>query len=93
MADTATRHSSGLAAQSLGLQVPLVEALAKSSDIVTFIASAYGHPFRPNHFEGNPPLEGMSKMMGAGPNRATELGVAMTVVSAGLFDEYFFGYS
>jgi hypothetical protein len=82
--------SSNVASIAVGSQIPLVEALHGSSDLITFIPSEFGAPWTADDF-ADPRLAFLD-----GKNRITEraaaLNVPTTVVKTGTFDKFVFEY-
>ncbi|ORX35015.1 hypothetical protein BD324DRAFT_652735 [Kockovaella imperatae] len=81
---------SALGPMQVPLQVPLVNALAKSPDFVTLIPAYYGHSWIPEDLADNPIQAKIFETRIAPKTRATELGISTTMVNTGIFDQMFF---
>lgn len=83
MADTsATLGQSGLASQ-----IPMLEALSKSPDFVTFFPSEYGAPWTAEMLS-KPIMKSFAAFHDDTLDKARELGVGVTRVKAGIFPDY-----
>ncbi len=70
-------------------QIPLIEALAGSSDLYTFIPSDYGSPWTEKEFNEYPKLAFLKGKEHVA-DRAKELGVPFTPIKAAAFPEFAF---
>lgn len=85
--------STTLSSESSGLLNPVVDALKRSPEAVTFIPSRYGGRFSADDFKEVQGLEQVSGYMDAIEGYAKEAGVGITPVLAGTYHDYFFNYS
>jgi hypothetical protein len=84
--------SSAVGTLASGQQIPLVEALAGSPDLLTFIPSEFGAPWRPRDFA----IPELSFLAGkdAITDQARKLGVPVTIIKSGTFAHIFLaGYA
>ena len=81
--------SSAIGVEGLGSEPKLVDALARSKDLVTYIPAAYSTTWtEADH--ADPLLGGLLKMWHSSRDRAKETGLGMTKVYTGAFDSYMF---
>ena len=88
-----TLFSSALAAQAGGLEVPLIDALAKSKDVVTYISSAFVNAWTHEQLADHPKMRAMDEQREASIEHARQLGFGVTRIRAALFAEFFFGFA
>ena len=82
--------SSAIGVEGLGSEPKLVNALAKSKDLVTYIPAAYSTTWtEADH--ADPLLGGLLKKWHFSRDRAKETGLGMTKVYTGAFDSFMFG--
>lgn len=67
----------------------LVDALAKSADLVTYIPSTYSTTWNEKDAT-DPQLGPILKFLHSGWDRAKERGIGITAVYIGCFEKYFF---
>ena len=69
-----------------------MDALARSSDLVTYIPSIYSTTWTEED-KADPNLGSILSILHAGWDRATASGIGVTPVYTGIFDVYFFEYA
>lgn len=69
-----------------------MDALAKSTDLVTYVPSTFTTPWTAKEM-ADPQLGPVISFLHAGVDRATAKGVGVTLVYTGIFDIYFFEYA
>ncbi|KAL9107808.1 MAG: hypothetical protein Q9227_007323 [Pyrenula ochraceoflavens] len=82
---------SALGFPALPSEPKLVDALAKSPDLITYIPASYSTTWTPEE-EADPPLTPIIRFIHGGWDRAKEKGIAVTPIYTGIFDVYFFEY-
>lgn len=80
---------STVAASALPHEPKLVDALANSSDLITFIPSSYSTTWSAEDFQ-HPQLGPVMTFLHMGWQRAKEKNLGITAVYSGMFDNYYF---
>lgn len=85
------RHiSSAIGVDGLSSEAHLIDALAKSKDLVAYIPASYSTTWTEADY-ADPLLGGLLSKWHANVGRAKEKGLAITKLYTGLFDNYMFG--
>lgn len=82
---------SAVAFGALSSEPNVVEALAKSKDFVTYISSAYSTTFNKKDFD-DPQLGPVIKFIHTGWLKARQLGISVTPLFIGCFENYWFEF-
>ena len=78
-----------LASEKIGLETKLAEGLAKSKDLVYYIPSTFGRPWRYEE-QFSEPKKQLIQFLSAGRQRAAQLGVKSAFIQTGYFDHSLF---
>ena len=85
-------RSSAVGFGALTSEPNLVDALAKSSDLVTYIPSTYSTTWTAKE-KADPQLGSIINFIHSGWDRAAATGIGLTPIYTGIFDVYFFEYA
>ncbi len=88
---TSLFHSSAVGFGALPSEPNLVDALAQSSDLITYIPSTYSTTWTKED-DADPVLGPLLRFCHPGWERAKEKRIGITAVYTGVFDIYLFGY-